>query len=59
MEKLKGTLAVLEMKKNSKLYITSSSKKMRDERLRKESPFGDFNTYNVRGYIVKYGDDMK
>ena len=62
LEKLKEILSVLKLKKIRKQTLTLKTDFDHNEKvkqIRKDSPYGHFPSYLMRGYILKAGDDMR
>ena len=62
LEKLKEILSVLKLKKTKRQTLTLNTDFDHQEKvkqIRKESPYEKFESYKLRGYILKAGDDMR
>lgn len=55
--KIRTVFQVLEEKNEQKKLVQIN--KLKEKQLRQNSPYGHYKSFNVRGFIVKYGDDMR
>ncbi len=52
-------LIAAEKIKPSPNFLFSETSKVQDERLRRESPYGQLSTWRTFRFIVKSGDDLR